>query len=174
MGEKWQDAAAVFRYDRNELCRWLRQTEKEKRKYNIALLILALMAFNFLVVVPTAEKKLPSILMAALCVVLFVFVLLVSRSQKGGLRVDALYREGAEYHVFVYEDRIVQHVDGAQDTISLDDVKRIEEHDSYFAFRYGQDGLLLLPKSAMSEEQSTALGHELAQALGRRYRLCGR
>lgn len=174
MGEKWQDVAAAFRYDRNELCRWLRQTEKEKRKYNIALLILALMAFNFLVVVPTADKKLPSILMAVLCAALFVFVLLVSRSRKGGLRVDVLYREGAEYRVFIHEDRIVRHADGEKETILLSDMKRIEEHGSYFAFRYGQDGLLLLPKSAMSEEQSAVLGHELAQALGRQYRLCGR
>ncbi len=174
MEEKWQDVAVVFRYDRDELCRWLRRTEKEKRKVNIALLILALMAFNFLVVVPTAEKKLPSILMAALCAVLFVFLLAVSRSKKGGLQIDALYRGGAEYRVLIYKDRILKHVNGKQDTFSISDIQRIEEHDSYFAFRYGQDGLLLLPKSAMSEEQSAVLGRQLSEALGRRYRLCGR
>lgn len=174
MNGEWKDLAFTIRYDKDELNRWMRQTPVHQKQRSIMLLLIGLLTVNFLISIPTSEQKAFPVMMTLFCAALFAFVMIVNRRQKSDTSVDELYRDGAQVLIFVRGDRLEKQVEQTEETIPFEEITSVREHDVYFDIRYGKNGLLLLPKENMRDEQSRELSHHFEETLGKRYRVSAR
>lgn len=167
----WRDIAVSFRYEKDLLSRWMRQTNGNRKRASLYMLVFALLGINFGLAIPVAENKAFPILMTVVCVGLVLFTALKTKGGKGARMVDALYRDGGEYRVFIRADEITLRADGWEDKIGYDEKFRVAEHDLFFLVRY-RDGksVFILPKTAVTDEQCERLGGFYKERLGRDYR----
>ena len=164
----FQDIAAVFRYDRDWLRRWLRTG---KKRYRLYLLILAILMINFLLAIPGAQQKALPVFLCILCAALFGWVFYLSRrADKGLTTADKLYNEGKEYRVFIREDGFSFKTAGKEETVLYSEKLEIFETDSCFRIVYREGEQFVLPKEALSDEQSASLSHFWSGRLGKGYR----
>lgn len=164
----FQDIAAVFRYDRDWLRRWLRAG---KKRYRLYLLILAVLTVNFLFAVLAAEQQAMPVFLGVLCAALFCWILYLSRrSDKGLTTVDKLYNEGKEYRVFLREDGFSFQSAGKAETVLYSEKLEVFETDSCFRLVYREGETFILPKEAITDGQAASLSHFWSGLLGKGYR----
>ncbi|MCI8624546.1 MAG: hypothetical protein HFG26_12930 [Provencibacterium sp.] len=169
-GKRWQDIAVVFRYDPIWLKRWMRAGQG--KRYWIYMFLLALLAANFLLAIPGAQQKaLPSVL-AVLCLALLGMVFFRVRAANRKLSsADALYNEGKEYRAFFREDGFSFKSAGrGEENVLYGEKVEVLEMESCFRMTYRENGLFILPKEPLTEEQSAALSHFWSERLGKGYR----
>lgn len=161
--------AAVFRYDRDTLARWLRAGRG--KRYQLYMLIFGILAVNFIFAIPSAQHKGPPVFLTAVCLVALGLVFYRSRlSDKGMPAVDALYNGGEEYRLFLREEGFSFKTAGREGEIPFSSIREADESDSCFRIYYGDKEVFVIPKEALREEQSAALGHLLGERLGKNYR----
>ncbi len=167
----FQNIAAVFRYDRDWLSRWLRAG---KKRYRLYLLILAVLTINFLLAIPGEQNKALPVFLSVVCAAVFCFVLFYSRRSDEGMKaVDRLYNEGKEYRVFFREDGFSFQTAGREENISYSEKLEVFETESCFRILYREGEQFVLPKEALTDEQAASLSHFWSERLGKNYRYSG-
>lgn len=163
----FQDIAAVFRYDRDWLRRWLRAG---KKRYRLYLLVLAILMVNFLMAIPAAQQKAMPVFLSILCAALFLWIFYFSRRADQGLTTaDKLYNEGKEYRVFLREDGFSFKSDGREETVPYSEKLEVFETEGCFRLVYREKETFILPKEALSDEQAALLSHFWSERLGKGY-----
>ena len=165
----WKDIAAVFRYDRDWLARWLRAGQG--RRYRLYMLILAVLTINFLLAIPAAQQKVLPVFLAALCAALLGWVFYRARSAGRSLTtVDKLYNEGKEYRAFFREDGFSFKTAGREESVSYSEQTEVLETHSCFRITYREKEVFILPKEALTDEQADLLSQFWSGRLGKNYR----
>lgn len=172
--ETFQEIETAFRYEKERLEIWSRRGGQTSVRYTLFLIVLAVLAVNFMVSIPSSPQKGGPIIMSLICLGLCAFILWVKKQGKAGMVIASeLYHDGAEYRVVIKQDGIDYQVEGESGTIPYTSELKVWEYGSVFDIRYGKGRAFFLPKEAMPEEQSVSLSHFFEDTLGKNFKFCG-
>lgn len=155
-----------FRYEKDQLRKWLSK-KRISRKNTVRLFALFLLVFNFLVVVPMTDNKLPPLMMTLLCISLILLVFYQNRKQSL-LQLNQLYADGQEYQAVFGEKKFQYTVNGEEASVWYD-CTEAEEQENYIKLLF-PDGILFLPEDCLDDKGQRKLKRLLKLALAERYK----